>query len=268
MTGCRPLEGRRVVVTRPRAQAKKLVGLLLEAGAEPVFLPTIRIEPVTPDAEGEEALRSVAEHDGVIFTSANAVHRLLDELSRLGLDTSALAAPRLVAVGSATARALSARGVEPDLVPERFSVEAVVEALGEAGIRGRRFLYPCARVTRPTLHEAVPALGGTLVEVVLYETVGARPGDAPIPKELSDGSIDAVTFMSPSAVHGFFAALGAEQAREVLAAAAAVAIGPTTEAALREEGVAEPAVAAKATVEALVEVVAQQAASIGAVSRA
>ena len=258
MSGARPLEGRRVVVTRPRAQAKKLVALLQEAGALPVFLETIRIEAVAPDEAGEAALRQVSEYDGVFFTSANAVERLTDELARLGLDLGALSPPRLVAVGSATARALSARGVEPDLVPERFSVEAVVEALGDEGIRGRRFLYPCAHVTRPTLHEAVPRRGGTLVEVVLYETVAARPGDTPIPPALREGDVDAVTFMSPSSVHGFVAALGAERAGGVLTAALPVAIGPTTAEALAQVGCARTFTAAAATVEAIVETLAKE----------
>ncbi len=252
-----PLRGRRVVVTRPRERAKKLASLLRAAGAEPVFFETICIERVAPDAAGERVLRSVAEHDGVFFTSPNAVERLLDELDRLGLGTGALAEPQVIAVGSATARSLSARGVEPDLVPERFDVMAVVEALGVDGIHGRRFLYPCARVTRPALRQAVPACGGTLVDVVLYRTVGARPGETPVPQVVQDGAVDAVTFMSPSAVSGFFAALGDARARELLAAAAPAAIGPTTAAALREKGVATPAVAAEATVEALVSAVAQ-----------
>ena len=41
----RPLHGRRVVVTRARAQASGLAATLRDLGAEVVELPAIRIEP-------------------------------------------------------------------------------------------------------------------------------------------------------------------------------------------------------------------------------
>ena len=41
----RPLFGRRIVVTRARAQASEFAALLEEQGAEVIELPTIRIEP-------------------------------------------------------------------------------------------------------------------------------------------------------------------------------------------------------------------------------
>jgi uroporphyrinogen III methyltransferase / synthase len=46
----RPLFGRRIVVTRTRAQAGQLTRLLLERGADVLEIPTIRILPPTAKA--------------------------------------------------------------------------------------------------------------------------------------------------------------------------------------------------------------------------
>ena len=48
----RPLHGRRVVVTRARAQASGLAATLRGLGAEAIELPAIRIEPRLDDAGG------------------------------------------------------------------------------------------------------------------------------------------------------------------------------------------------------------------------
>ena len=42
-----PLQGRRVMVTRPRAQADALISKLTALGAQTIVLPAIEIAPIT-----------------------------------------------------------------------------------------------------------------------------------------------------------------------------------------------------------------------------
>jgi uroporphyrinogen III methyltransferase / synthase len=56
----RPLFGRRVLVTRTREQASTLVALLRAAGARPVELPTIAVQPPEDCAALDAALRELA----------------------------------------------------------------------------------------------------------------------------------------------------------------------------------------------------------------
>lgn len=67
-----PLWGRRIMVTGPRQYAGKLAGLLLAAGARPVWLPTIAIRRLTEPAH----LQVGCLHG----TFASAVWRLLGPL--------------------------------------------------------------------------------------------------------------------------------------------------------------------------------------------
>jgi uroporphyrinogen III methyltransferase / synthase len=84
----RPLHGRRVVVTRARAQASGLAATLRGLGAEVVELPAIRIEP---RIEGKEVRRAVERIGGgeyalVCLTSPNGARLLFEALGDAGLD--------------------------------------------------------------------------------------------------------------------------------------------------------------------------------------
>ncbi|MGA1844185.1 MAG: uroporphyrinogen-III C-methyltransferase, partial [bacterium] len=67
----RPLFGRRIVVTRSRAQASQLVDLLEGLGAEVFEYPTIHLKPITPNPGLGDVIRSIDTFDWAVFTSVN-----------------------------------------------------------------------------------------------------------------------------------------------------------------------------------------------------
>ncbi len=209
----RPLHGRRVVVTRARAQASGLASRLELLGAEVVQAPTIRIEPLAFEAP------DLAAYDMLVVTSANGAELLLPG------DVRALHGVTVAAIGPATAAALAARGVVPDLVPAEAVSEALLAALGD--VAGRRVLVATAAGARAVLSDGLRA-GGAEVDVLhLYRTV-PEPVDAGVVR-----GADLVTFTSSSTVSGLAAALGDGG----LAGLRALSIGPVTSATLREHGV-------------------------------
>src|SRR5262249_3632506 len=112
----RPLQGRRVVVTRARAQASSLSAALRALGAETVELPAIRIESRIESDEVRTAVAAIAEYELVCVTSANGASLLFDALSAAGLDARALAGARVAAIGPGTARGLAEHGILADIV--------------------------------------------------------------------------------------------------------------------------------------------------------
>ena len=127
----RPLFGRTVVVTRAREQASELRARLEALGADVLELPSIAIEPLAFDVP------DLAAYEWVVFTSVNGVLGFFDRgLAGAGLDARALGAVRVAAIGPGTASALAARGVRPDLVPERFVAESLLEAFPAPGAAG------------------------------------------------------------------------------------------------------------------------------------
>jgi uroporphyrinogen III methyltransferase/synthase len=166
----------RVIVTRPRGQARPLVEALAALGADVVECPLIEIERVSDepvDAGG---------YDWVIVTSPNGA----EELARRGRNLC-----RIAAVGPGTADALRAHGLDPSFLPSASTQDALVRELPRpAG----RVLFAAAEGAR---RGPVEELGADFV--VLYRTRELAP-------ELPAG--DLVVLASASAARAYAAAHG------------------------------------------------------------
>ncbi|HEX5929833.1 MAG TPA: uroporphyrinogen-III C-methyltransferase [Solirubrobacterales bacterium] len=217
----RPLHGRRVVVTRARAQASGLAGTLRGLGAEVVELPAIRIEPRLESDEVRRAVASIGEYSLVCVTSPNGAELLFEALASASLDARALAGATVAAIGPGTARALARHGVAADVVPERFVAEALVEALAGTEVEGRRVLVARAAEARDVLPDALRERGAEVDVLALYETVREQPDEAAV--EAAQDA-DYVTFTSSSTVTNLTEALGDRFPR----GARVVSIGPVT----------------------------------------
>jgi uroporphyrinogen III methyltransferase/synthase len=237
-TPSRVLQGRRIVITRPRDRARRLAERLRSLGAEPIVFPTVRIEPADPGPL-DAAVRSLPQYDWIVFTSANGVEAFHARLLAAEKDARDLASRKVAAIGPVTAQALRRRGVEPALVPGEYVAEAILASLGE--VRGLRFLLPRADIAREALAAGLREKGAVVTEVVAYRTVGAGT----TPPDLSRA--DAVTFTSSSTVRHFVAS-GAQAGR-----AKVVCIGPVTAATARELGLVVDAVAATYTEDGLIQ---------------
>lgn len=244
----RPLFGRRIVVTRASAQAGGLRARLSELGADVLDVPALRIEPLDP-APLRRALDAIGEYGWLALTSQNAVAMLWDVLRETDRDARALAGVRVACVGRSTADALMQHGIAADVMPARFMAEGVLEAMSARDdVRGARVLYVAAEAARDVLPDGLRALDCTVDAVRAYRSVSTGDGAEQLKNALLDGSVDAATFASASAVRGYVEAVGEEAARR----APAVSIGPVTSDALRAAGIEIIAEASEASIDGLV----------------
>jgi uroporphyrinogen III methyltransferase/synthase len=248
------LHGRRVVVTRARAQASGLAATLRALGAEVVELPAIRIEPRVETDAVRAAVAAIHTYALICLTSPNGVRLLRGAMAEQGRDARALANATIAAIGPGTAAALGELGVIPDVVPERFVAEALVEALETVEVKGRPVLVARAAEARDVLPEALRERGAEVDVVALYETVREEPDPEAI--EAAQGA-DYVTFTSSSTVRNLTETLG----EQMPAGARIVSIGPVTSAAAREAGLEVHAEAERHDVEGLVEALLADAAA-------
>jgi uroporphyrinogen III methyltransferase/synthase len=225
----RPLHGRTVVVTRARAQASGLATTLRGLGATVVELPAIRIESRIGSAEARAAASAITDYDLVCLTSPNGVGLLFEALGEAGQDARALAGATVAAIGPGTARALAAHGIAADVIPERFVAEALVEALAEVEVEGRRVLVARAAEARDVLPDALRERGAEVDVVALYETVREAPDDGAV---AAAQKADYVTFTSSSTVTNLVEALGDRFPKR----ARIVSIGPITSDSARAAG--------------------------------
>jgi uroporphyrinogen-III synthase len=137
----------RVIVTRPRDQARPLVDRLSAIGADVLECPLIEIERMS-----DEPI-DAAGYDWLVVTSPNGAR----EIARRGRNL-----PRVAAIGPRTAEALRAAGIEPAFVPREPSQEGLLREFPQpAG----RVLFTAAEGAR---RHAVDGLGADFV--ALYRT--------------------------------------------------------------------------------------------------
>jgi len=247
----RPLFGKTILVTRAREQASDFRALLEERGARCLEFPTIEVVPPPSWEPLDRALKSIDRYQWVIFTSVNGVRFLFQRLEALGEDVRALRGIRLGAIGPKTAAALEERGLRLDLVPSEYRAEAVIDALGEAEIRGRRFLLPRAAKAREVLPEKLVEMGGEVEVVTAYETVRPSEKAKEVRRLLREGAIHCITFTSSSTVENFIAMVGDDHLRSLLGKAVVACIGPITAETARRHGLTVEIIPDEYTIEAL-----------------
>jgi uroporphyrinogen III methyltransferase / synthase len=249
----RPLHGRRVVVTRARAQASGLAATLRGLGADVLEAPAIRIDPRPVEGEIARVADTIADYDVICLTSPNGVALLFEALAARGRDARALAGAMVAAIGPGTARELAARGIRADVVPERSVAESLLAELEKTDLAGKRALIPRAAEARDVLPDGLREAGAEVDVVPLYDTVG---------EELAAPAVDAiaradyVTFTSSSTVTRFLDAVGDGMPN----GARVVSIGPITSATARERGLEVHVEAQRHDVDGLVEALVDDAA--------
>ncbi|MFN8505928.1 MAG: uroporphyrinogen-III C-methyltransferase [Dehalococcoidia bacterium] len=218
-----PLAGRRVVVTRARAQASELAERLAALGADVVEAPVLSVRHTHGELTTDE--RAGSRWDWIVFTSANGVEAFFQAIAGAGRDARALGTTKVAAVGGATAAALRARGVIADFEPSRATGATLADELPR--VHGARILLPVSSVTDGRLKDGLKARGGLVEQVAVYETVAV-----PLEAESRDAVLaaDAVTFASASAARFLRQALG-EAA--IPAGTRLIAMGPESAAATR-----------------------------------
>jgi hydroxymethylbilane synthase len=234
-----PLRGLRVLVTRSRDQAEELCRLLAAAGASPIAVPMIATRPLADTARLDAALQSLESFRWVLVASATGAEivgrRLHSVRPSFAWDDRA---PRVAAVGPATAAALARAGIPVHLVPSAHSGEAAAEevaARDPRGLPGCRVLLPRALEGREEAGTILRQRGARVEEVPAYRTEPREPTEGEL--ALLDAGVDAVLFASGSAVGAWCRHVKARPRSAEAAAGAAVAcIGPATASAAKEQG--------------------------------
>jgi uroporphyrinogen III methyltransferase/synthase len=252
----RPLFGRRIVVTRARAQAGELSVELERLGAEVLEFPTIEIYPPEDFDPLDAAIRDLSSFDWLIFTSVNGVEAFVARLAHHGLDLRAVPRrARVAAIGPATAQKIQEIGLRVDVVPEEFRAEALIEEVAGDSLAGQRILIPRARVAREILPEKLREAGAEVFVPPAYESVPFSQGREELVKELEAGRIGCITFTASSTVENLVWALGAKEAARLLAGTLVACIGPITAETARKNGIRVDAEAREYTIPGLIEAV-------------
>ena len=255
----RPLYGWKVLVPRTKEQAGVMSDLLRTYGAIPCEVPTIAVEPPRTPAQMERAVKGLVDgrYAWVVFTSVNAVRAVWEKFAEHGLDARSFGGVKIACIGEATADAVRAFGIQPELVPAGQSSEGLLaefsphdDILDPVG----RVLLPRADIATETLAAGLIERGWEVDDVTAYRTVRAAPPAAEIRDAIKSGGFDAVLFTSSSTVKNLVGIAGKPHARTVVAV-----IGPKTAETAAEAGLRVDAQPTHAAVPDLVEALASYA---------
>jgi uroporphyrinogen-III synthase len=221
---------------------KRAVEVVREHGFEPLSDPLLETVPT--------GAKPRTDANYVVLTSVTGV-RLASEPLR---DTDAV----VCAVGPKTADALRAEGIDVDIVPEEYTSAGLVDALGEAGVEGKRVEIARSDHGSDELLDGLNEAGAYVHETVLYEIRRPEGGGEATADALRGGTLDAVLFTSSLTVEHLVSALkeagvGIDALDDVLVCA----IGEPTRQTAERMGVKINLVPDEETFESLVEAIAE-----------
>ena len=250
----RPLFGKRVVVTRSRSQASKLVQVLDAKGALCEEIPTIFIDTPSDHYKGmDQAIDALDTFDWLIFTSQNGVNRFFDRLYNKGKDVRALGHVKIGAIGPVTAKELKHYGLTADCVPQKYQAEDLLAEMKPLLKPGDHILIPRAKEARSILPEGLEEAGASVTVVEAYQTVPDKEYKEKLISLLEQKEVDIITFTSSSTVHNLMKQIDGR--KELLDGVSLACIGPITADTCLSYGLKPDIVSEVYTIDGLVEAI-------------
>ena len=182
-----PLFGKRIVVTRTRAQAGELSARLRRLGAEVLEMPVIRIAPPSNRREFAESVVHAHTYDWLVFSSPNGVERFFQAFFAVYRDIRSIGGARIAAIGPGTEAKLREYGLAVDVMPKKFVAEGLVKAFRDAReeigtIEHSTFLWVRGEEARRVIYDGLNALGAIVDECIAYKTEAETEDVAGFPR--------------------------------------------------------------------------------------
>ena len=255
-----PLEGQRILITRPEGQAAQTQQAIRELGGTPLLLPMIRITIATLSTDKSKQYEPLSHFQWIVFTSANAVAGFLKNLKASLFSLPSEERPLIAAVGKQTAKTLHDRGLKIDFQPDK----ATGQALGlQLPLQNRQpVLFPCGDQARQTLPNTLRERGIPVEPVMVYHNTALAYSRKAFNETLAQKP-HAIVFTSPSTVNAFFQHC---QQYELWPEHSVIiaCIGATTGEAVKQWGLDPHLIPAKPGTEALLQALSERLSSLRA----
>jgi len=241
----RPLFGRRIVVTRARAQSGDFAQRLTELGAEVLEIPAIKTVPTSNKQDVVDALLELNSYDWLVFTSANGVTAFFELFFKRFEDLRDLGGARIAAVGPATAAKLRELHLQVDLTPDEALGAKIAAVFAKyESVENLKMCLLRAGEANPDLPQALEKLGAIVDDIAIYHTVAETEDLTGAGASLLENGADWITFTSGSTVKHFHARFNLPKLLKKFPQMKLASIGPETSKAIRAQGLT-PALEAK-----------------------
>jgi len=226
----RPLQGKRIVVTRSQEQASGLVNTLTSLGADVLELPVLKIIDPEDKQEFAELVASAHTYDWLVFSSTNGVRRFFDGFFSIYKDARSIGGVKIAVVGPGTQQAVESYRFSADLVPEKHIAEGLVDAFkNEHDIENQTILWVRPKNARSVLTDGLTEQRAIVDECIAYSIEAEKDDPTGAAERFKRDGADLITFTSSSTAQ-YFHDLDLPWPADCKAAS----IGPVTTAKLNE----------------------------------
>ena len=170
------LQGRRILICRPRPEAERLANAFKEAGAEVRVLPMLEREPITDDPSIRARILDIDQFSHVIAVSPYAARLLIDWLDTWWPQTPT--GVRWYGVGSGTAGVLSGYGLDTRQPINGHTSEALLDLPELAHFEHEKVMIVRGEQGRDLIPETLSARGARVTLLPLYRRFAPEHDEA------------------------------------------------------------------------------------------
>jgi uroporphyrinogen-III synthase len=207
-----PLAGRRIVVTRPKDQARNLARLIRQAGGEPLEIPALEIRDLADLASFYSVFERLDSFDMAIFVSRNAVRKAFALIGARPWPAHLAVAT----VGNGSREELESRGITGVIAPGGQADSESLLALEDfAAVAGKRIAIFRGEGGRTLLGDTLTARGAMVEQAACYRRSRPAQSAALLAAAWEGGKVDAVTVSSGEGLVNLLEMLGDEGPRRL-----------------------------------------------------
>jgi uroporphyrinogen-III synthase len=195
----KPLSGLRIVITRPREQARALAQLIDEAGGQSIIAPLMEILPLADTQPLNDTVAHLNNFNLAIFISPNAVRYGIQAIQERG--ASIPSRLKIAAVGQGSAGALRKLGIENVIAPQhKFDSEALLALPELQDVASWRIAIFRGEEGRELLGDSLRARGAHVEYVACYRRTKPLTGI----DDLLSAKADALVITSSEALNNLW----------------------------------------------------------------
>lgn len=199
-------KNKKIVVTRPVERSESLAKIIREHNGVPVIVPTLELQLIKSD-ELMHIVENIDEYDWLVFTSPAGVK------SFFRVYESKILPLNIAVIGVKTEEVLLEYGFKPDLIPDNFTAEGLLESFNTIDLKGKNIALPRTLNARDVLPRGLEKYGATVTVAEAYTS--SIPKDTThiikLMQDIIDGTIDIITFTSPLTVHNLIKVVNDKQ---------------------------------------------------------
>ena len=154
-------KNKKVVVTRPVERSESLAKIIRENNGQPIIVPTLELQLIK-SKELLYVVDNIDEYDWVVFTSPAGVKSFFSVYDKDSIPS------KIAVIGVKTEEVLKQFNQTPDLIPEDFTAEGLLESFSSIDLDGKKIALPRTLSARNVLPNGLEEYGAEVTVAEAY----------------------------------------------------------------------------------------------------